>query len=332
MPQYDKYEDIPELTEEQAFFHNREDYTYIINAEKYQQTGELELKRVLKKDLNPHTSVSYVFFRREGCKSYPLSDKDLSLRSGDGSYVSPFQMNSNSCTRFLANMTQNTEIKEHMPDVTHGYKGTSGYLNFVSRYPDKEHLKTVIEEYAISPNGFSSVPSEKAEKIARQLNLTDENGNPDATRLPLYTIAALPTHVISTGNGSRIQSDLPKLSPLNLKTYSYEWINCKKNENGKAAFEELSNINYLTATNIAQYQTMNLAGADNLAQRYEQLVEQEEGKVRNHLRNKMMQDWGNAAMQISQLPAQPDLKETMPEIKPLQEITIYRKNKRDLGR
>lgn len=329
MPQHDKFEDIPELTEEQAHYHSKQDYTYIINAEKYQKTGELELKRVLKEHLNPHTSASYVFFRREGCQSYPLSDKDLLLKSSNGIYVSPFQMNSVSCNRFLADMKQNPEITKNMPDVTRGRKGTSGYLNFARNYPDKEHLKTVIEEYAISHNGFSSVPSEKAEKIARQLNLTDENGNPDATRLPLYTIAALPTHVISTGNGNRIQNDIPKLSPLNLETYSSKWTNCSGNVNGTTAFKELTGINYLTADNIAQYQTMELAGAENLAQRYEQLVQQEETKVRDFLKTQMRQDIEERTRQDLQRLNEKanNLMETMPEIK-MQPLIFEAKRRR----
>ena len=141
-----KYDEIPELSDRQALLRQKDEYTYIVNAEKYQKTGELEVKRVMKKDLQPEASASYVFFKREGCQGYPLKEQDLYIKDASGKYVGPFQMDGNACNTFLKH------IKETHPQWAKYAKGTgtTGYINFVKQCPDKEELLKTVEDYALS--------------------------------------------------------------------------------------------------------------------------------------------------------------------------------------
>lgn len=138
-----KYDEIKEIPDNVAFMHKPEECTYIINAEKYQKTGEIEVKRVLKKDLLPEASVSYIFFKREGCQGYPLVEKDLYIKSSLG-YVGPFQMNKAACNDFLKYIK-----KEHPEWAKYATgKGTAGYMDFAKNCPDKEKLLKTIEQYS----------------------------------------------------------------------------------------------------------------------------------------------------------------------------------------
>lgn len=283
-----KYADIPELSDADAPLHNKDEYTYIINAEKYQQTGKLEVKRALKENLLPEASASYVFFMREGCHGYPLNEQDLTIKSNSG-YVGPFQMNGASCNAFLKHMKEN--YPETVPYIAS--QGTSGYMNFVKKYPDKEKLIQTIENYALDGyfNGRVGKPDILAKNLAKQLNKTDENGTPDATRLPLHVIAALPTGVIARGNGLGFNKQIPQMTEKNLDNYCINWI---KSNLGRNAYNELKQVDYLTPEIIKQYQTMNLAGAENLQQKYTELVQQQEQKITQKTNNA---DLANTAVQ-----------------------------------
>ncbi|MCM1323580.1 MAG: hypothetical protein NC218_05415 [Acetobacter sp.] len=266
-----KYDEIKEIPDEHAFWHKPEECTFIINAEKYQKTGELEVKRVLKEDLLPEASASYVFFKREGCQGYPLKEQDLYLKSPSG-YVGPFQMDSNACNTFLKH------IKNEHPqwaEYATG-SGTAGYMNFVKKCPDKEELLKTIEQYALSDyfNNRVGKPEVLAQNLAAQMQKIDENGNPDATRIPLHVIASLPTGVIARGNGNGFKKKIPTLTEQNIDAYCKVWISDKTH--GVPAYNKLKEIDYLTPEIITQYQTMNLAGADKLQQQFQTIVEQKE--------------------------------------------------------
>ncbi|MBO5039200.1 MAG: hypothetical protein J6C85_07100 [Alphaproteobacteria bacterium] len=267
------YADIPELSDTAALFHDKSEYTYIINAEKYQQTGELDVKRVLKEDLLPEASTSYVFFKREGCHGYPLNEQDLTIKSSLG-YVGPFQMNSAACNAFLKHMKENHP--ETAPYIT--AKGTSGYMNFVKKYPDKEKLIQTIENYALDGyfDGRIGKPDTLAKNLAKQLNKTDENGTPDATRLPLHVIASLPTGVIARGNGRAFDKNISKMTENNIDKHCISWISSNL---GRNAYNQLKQVDYLTPEIIEQYQTMNLSGAEKLQQKYAELVRKQENKI-----------------------------------------------------
>lgn len=266
-----KYDEINEISDRAVSSHKPEEYTYIINAEKYQKTGELEVKRVLKADLVPQASVSYVFFKREGCQGYPLSEKDLYLKSPQG-YVGPFQMNGNACNAFIKHICQTHPEWEQYAKG----KGTAGYMNFVKKCPDKEELLKTIEQYALSDyfNNRSGKPKTLAADLASHFKKVDENGDPNATRLPLHVIASLPTGVIARGNGVKFQNKIPTLTEQNIDSYCKLWISDKTN--GTPAFNKLKEIDYITPEIIAQYQTMNLAGADELQQQFQTIVAQRE--------------------------------------------------------
>lgn len=273
MAELKKYADIPELNDIAAILHNKNEYTYIINAEKYQQTGELEVKRVLKKDLLPEASTSYVFFKREGCHGYPLNDQDLTIKSSLG-YVGPFQMNSRACTDFLNHVKEkHPEIKDYISG-----SGTNGYLRFVKKYPDKEKLKEIIEEYAL--RGYykdrPGKPDTLAANLASHLKRTDEKGTPDATRLPLHVIAALPTGIIARGNGKNFNALIPKITEKNIDDKCISWI---KSNLGEKAYNKLKEVDYLTPEILDQYQTMNLPGIENLQQKYNELVNKKEDQM-----------------------------------------------------
>lgn len=266
-----KFDEIQGIPDEVAFMHRPHEYTYIANAEKYQKTGELEVKRVLKKDLCPEASASYVFFKREGCKQYPLVEKDLYLKSPNG-YVGPFQMDGKACNAFLQHIeTEHPEWKKYING-----KGTAGYMNFVKKCPDKEALLKNIEQYALSDyfNNRVGKPEVLAANLAKHFNMVDANGAPDATRIPLHVIASMPTGVIARGNGKKFNKKIPTLNEKNIDAYCKAWIS--DNNRGVPAYNELKKIDYLTPEIIAQYQTMNLAGSSNLQEQFQTIVAQKE--------------------------------------------------------
>lgn len=272
MAEIKKYEDIPEITDEDLYGkrYRKSDYTYIINAQKYQETGDIEIKRVLKKDLAPEASASYVFFKREGCQGYPLVEADLYLTSSGKKYVGPFQMDKNACNIFLKRMKQ--EHPEWTKYITHS--GVNGYLNFVKECPDKKALLKTIEEYALSPQGYFkdrvATPEILAKGLAQQFQKTDKEGNFDATRIPLHVLASLPTGVIARGNGGKFKAEIPSLTERNIDARCINWISDKKN--GAPAYKTLKSIDYLTPEILNQYQTMEFAGADKLIQNYNAFV------------------------------------------------------------
>lgn len=272
-----KYDEIKEITDETAHMYSPDDYTFIVNAKKYQQTGEVEVKRVLKEDLISEASASYIFFKREGCRNYPIQERDLYLRNRK--YVGPFQMDKNACNAFLKHIRQKyPEWKNY----TTG-SGTTGYMKFVKSCPNKEAMLQEIEQYALSDyfNGRISKPDTLAANLASQLNKVDENNEPNATRLPLHVVASLPTGVIARGNGTQFQNKIPELNEQNIDNYCKLWIS--SNANGVPAFNKLKEVDYLTPQIIDQYKTMNLSGAEELQQQVQALITQKETNKKSAL-------------------------------------------------
>ena len=117
--------------------------------------------------------------------------------------------------------------------------------------------------------------------LALSMNLKDQNGNLDATRIPTFAIAASVSTINWHGNGCEALS-MANSSEMRthfrkswndgiayLKTTAKQWVCGKSRTHG---VNELSQLNMITPQLIKQYQKLELAGADKLAQEYQHLL------------------------------------------------------------
>ena len=72
---YHRFEDIPAISDLEASLYDRNEYTYIVDAETYQKTGEIKLKRVLAAEVTKANALSLVY--RSECQTYePKKNED----------------------------------------------------------------------------------------------------------------------------------------------------------------------------------------------------------------------------------------------------------------
>ena len=142
-----------------------------------------------------------------------------------------------------------------------------------------------LEDYNLTtfPLNRQGKPKHVLSALALNLNLTDQNGNLDATRIPTYVISATLSHVNWKGNGRIALKDVQNLrhnnetvTPEKLKKLSASWVSGKSNRYG---VNELSQLNIITEDIIRQYQNIELAGANNLAVAYQKEVLKREEKL-----------------------------------------------------
>lgn len=127
--------------------------------------------------------------------------------------------------------------------------------------------------------------------LALSMNLKDENGNLDATRIPTYAIAASVSSINWHGNGKEALSSAGsnkmreyfrqswKNGMDYLKTATKTWVCGKSRQYG---VNELSQLNMITPLLIKQYQQLELAGAEKLAREYQQAIVHAEAKTLIH--------------------------------------------------
>ncbi|MBR5598802.1 MAG: hypothetical protein IKW39_02050, partial [Alphaproteobacteria bacterium] len=105
---YHRFEEIPEISDAEALFYNRKEYTYIVNADVYQKNGNIELKRVLKSELTKANALSLIY--RSECETYnpkPNEDQisryivDLKILNPTGNYKGPSQMDDMAIVNFI---------------------------------------------------------------------------------------------------------------------------------------------------------------------------------------------------------------------------------------
>ena len=128
---YHRFEEIPSISDEEASAYNRNDYIYIVNAEEYQKTGKIELKRVLKDEVTKANTLSLVY--RSECQTYnpkPTEDQlakyviDLRIMSKTGITKGPSQMDDNAITSFIKYLAANPQTRQYALPLIKTTKGS----------------------------------------------------------------------------------------------------------------------------------------------------------------------------------------------------------------
>lgn len=118
---YHNFKEIPEITDADVHLYSKREYTYIMNAEVYQKTGRVEIKRVLKGELSELSILSPIYYRE--CKEYqpkPNEDSKIcydlnpSLVSSSGTYKGPTQMNDDALKNFMKYLLANPKTRKYM--------------------------------------------------------------------------------------------------------------------------------------------------------------------------------------------------------------------------
>ena len=160
-------------------------------------------------------------------------------------------------------------------------------------FPNEERLKQALEDYNLTSFslGRPGKPKQVMLALALSMNLKDENGNLDATRIPTYAIAASVSSINWHGNGKEALSSAGsnkmreyfrqswKNGMDYLKTATKTWVCGKSRQYG---VNELSQLNMITPLLIKQYQQLELAGAEKLAREYQQAIVHAEAKTLIH--------------------------------------------------
>ncbi len=369
---YHRFEEIPAISDAEAYAYTPDKYTYIINAEQYQKTGKIELKRVLKDEVTKANTLSLVY--RSECQTYnpkPNEDQltkyviDLRIMSKTGITKGPSQMDDAAITAFIKYLAANPQTRQYALPLIKTNKGnveeavqklehkffdengdlrpmderdailqgniyksiqlnddawkttaseklkkfiqkteaekskkvghsvhlsntTKNYLCLTELFPSEELLVQQIEDYnlAFYQLGRPGKTKHVTAALARSMNLKDENGNLDATRLPPFAVAAAISNINWKGNGKAALKDAQNLRTLLKDTSNPNpilretvktWVTGKSKRYG---VDELYKLNILTSDIIRQYSELELSGAKNLAKNYQKAIEIAESKAR----------------------------------------------------
>lgn len=165
------------------------------------------------------------------------------------------------------------------------------YLCLTETFPSLEELRQAHEDYNLTtfPLGRIGKPKQVMQALALSMNLKDENGNLDATRIPTFAIAASISSINWQGNGCKAlsQASSPQIRAsfrnswekgvAHLKQVVKLWVTGKSRTYG---VNELSKLNIITPLIIEQCEKLELAGAENLKKKYQQAVINEEAKIK----------------------------------------------------
>ena len=166
---------------------------------------------------------------------------------------------------------------------------TKNYLCLTELFPSEDLLKKKIEDYnlAFYQLGRPGKTKHVTAALARSLNLKDEHGNLDATRIPTFAIAAAISSINWKGNGKKALKDAQNLRPALqenpekekqiLRNTVKNWVTGKSKRYG---VDEISQLNIITPEIIHQYRELELSGARRFAEDYQKAVEIAESKMR----------------------------------------------------
>ena len=166
---------------------------------------------------------------------------------------------------------------------------TKNYLCLTELFPSEDLLKKKIEDYnlAFYQLGRPGKTKHVTAALARSLNLKDEHGNLDATRIPTFAIAAAISSINWKGNGKEALKDAQNLRPTLqenpekekqiLRNTVKNWVTGKSKRYG---VDEISQLNIITPEIIHQYRELELSGARRFAEDYQKAVEIAESKMR----------------------------------------------------
>ena len=207
---YHRFEDIPEISDTEVSAYNRNEYTYIINADKYQKSGKIELKRVLKDELTKANTLSLVY--RSECQTYnpkPNEDQltkyviDLRIMSKTGITKGPSQMDDAAVSSFIKYLAANPQTRQYVLPLI---KSTKGPVETVAKelehkfFDENGDLRPMDERDAIlhgdiyksiylNDNAWKTVASaklkrfitnteaEKTKKVGRPVHLSNTTKN-----------------------------------------------------------------------------------------------------------------------------------------------------------
>lgn len=181
---------------------------------------------------------------------------------------------------------------------------TKNYLCLTELFPSEEILKKQIEDYNLSfyQLGRPGKTKHVTAALARSLNLKDEHGNLDATRIPPFVIAAAISNINWKGNGKAALKDAQNLrKDINarpgeknqiLRNTVKNWVTGKSKRYG---VDEMYELNIITPDIIRQYKELELSGARRLASDYQKAVEIAESKMRIAAHNNNRKDSMQAA-------------------------------------
>lgn len=170
---YHRYEEIPEISDEDAAAYQKDEYTYIINADLYQQTGEIELKRVLAAEVTQASALGLIY--RSECGTYTPSENedqmtcyevDMKLMNNTGKYKGPLQMNDDAITAFARYLAANPNTRKYVLPL----------LTFQPTPNLKKQLTVEMNEKNIDNNKMQDFALSKLEKLYF---------NQDSTMLPI---------------------------------------------------------------------------------------------------------------------------------------------------
>ncbi|MBR5598605.1 MAG: hypothetical protein IKW39_01045, partial [Alphaproteobacteria bacterium] len=162
---------------------------------------------------------------------------------------------------------------------------TKTYLFMTELFPSEDLMIKALEDYNLSafPINREGKPKHVLTALALSLNLTDKDGNLDATRIPTYAISATLSHVNWKGNGKTALKDAQELRRKklpnpndHLKPMVSNWVTGKGRRYG---IDEMAKLNILTEDIIYQYQEIEMPGAKNLALKYHNAVQEKEAEL-----------------------------------------------------
>ena len=187
---YHRFEEIPEITDEMALAYRQSEYTYIINADIYRQTGKIKLKRVLKDEITKSNVLS-VMYRAECADYNPKQDEDqivrydldLQIISSTGIYKGPSQMNDQTINDFIKYLALNPQYRQYIkpmlqtkdnsPVAQNTYKlermfyTSSGNFRSLNER-NKAFLSQTYQNLTIKTDAWQSLSSPRIKKVIAQ--------------------------------------------------------------------------------------------------------------------------------------------------------------------
>ena len=237
------------------------------------------------------SALEHKFFDENG-ELRPMDERDAVLR---GTVYNAIKLKNNAwqtvaspaLKKFIAD--EETRMSKKAGRLVTLSSTTKNYLCLTELFPSEDLLKKKIEDYnlAFYQLGRPGKTKHVTAALARSLNLKDEHGNLDATRLPTFTIAAAISSINWRGNGKEALREAQNLRttlatrPANEKEILVKtvknWVTGKSKRYG---VDEISQLNIITPEIIRQYRELELSGAVRFAADYQKAVEAAESKMR----------------------------------------------------
>ena len=207
---YHRFEEIPEISDMEATLYNRNEYTYVVNSDLYQKTGQIKLKRVLKDEVTSVNLISTIY--RSECGDYipkqnedPLVKyvKDPWIISSNGLYIGSTQMDDISILNFIKYLAATPSNQKYVLPLLKCSKGSvetaaqelqhSFFYNNGDLLPIEERDKAISSKAYTSLNIVTGAWSNLAASSLRQHIQKIRNGTlSDTQKTYLYLAETIP--------------------------------------------------------------------------------------------------------------------------------------------